>query len=177
MYRSLTSTKSFNALRKRAEQAEQTQQTHRLAEDYYRSYAGQYFQMKNMRQKLAHDGGNGLPYQLFIAPRTVKPDTWFLDFERVDALIQEIVRLFPASPFAIGKITARLDKFDRGLKRIRDKLRLLAEAINDQIQAAASEPLHLKHGILEHFRTGVHGIEDKGVPVDGMYRNSVDCIP
>lgn len=137
MYKSLTSTKKFNGLRQRAEEAEQT---HRRAEDKYRTYAGEYFQMTTMRQKLSHDGEISLPFRLFIAPRTVELDTWLLDFERVDLLIQSAFRLFSAFPFAVERITSHLDKTDRGLLRIHDKLTILAQAINEQVQVAASEP-------------------------------------
>lgn len=93
-----------------------------------------------MYQKLIHDGENSLPFQLFMAPRSVKLDTWRLDFERVDSLIQDAFWLFSASPFAVGRITSRLEKAERGLSRINVKLEVLAREINDRVQAMLPQP-------------------------------------
>ncbi|RDI83831.1 hypothetical protein Vi05172_g6237 [Venturia inaequalis] len=212
MYRSLTSTKSFNGLRQRAERVEQI---HRRAEDRYRTLAWEYFQMTCLRQKLLHDGENSLPFQLFIAPRGVKLDTWYLDFQRVDLLVQDAFRLFSSFPFAVERIAAGLDKADRGLKRIHAKLEILAQAIDEQIQVAALEEfdaeawnlgyeelqrqerdafaawtmtlpetrkqielgLTMEDILKEHLGAGLNGIEDKGVPVDGIDHGPVDSAP
>lgn len=158
MYKKLTPAKTFDGLRQRAEQAEQT---HRGAEDKYRTYAGEYFQMSSMRQKLAHDGENSLPFQLFIKPSTVKLDTWRLDFERVDLLIQDAFRLFSAFPVNFSSISTHLDKAERGLTRIHDKLKTSQKRSTYKSRSQRQGRLTGKHGILGMKSSK----EKKGMPL------------